>query len=136
MQRRWVGKNVNLALLSSYIENFFKIRGLETGKEESEGKYTIRWAPPRVNNKRGTMKVTIVGDADDFSVEFIASERTRRSIRLGSLTTQFGGGYLLLRGLRLREALEKLEREFWAYVEDKIAHLIRFAESDTKTSQT
>ena len=61
-------------------------------------------------------------------VEIVASERTRGSIRLGMLAQLFGGGYLVVRGLRAKEALEKLEREFWVYVEEKVAHLAGSAE--------
>jgi hypothetical protein len=39
------------------------------------------------------------------------------------LTKSLGGGYFLLKGLKLQEELEKLEREFWIYVEDKVAQL-------------
>ena len=130
MQRRWTGKNVNLALLSECVEDFFKDRGFLTEKDESAGEYTILWAPPRVRNMRDAMTVRIFGNPNDFVVEIIASERTRGSIRLGMLTKLFGGGYLVLRGLRAKEALEKLEREFWVCVEEKVAHL---AESGAHT---
>lgn len=134
MQRQWVGKNVDLTLLSMYVEDFFKVRGFKTRKDESAGKYTILWAPPRVSNMRGAMTVTIMGDANDFVVELNASERTSRSIKLGLLTTMFGGGYFLLRGIRLREALEKLEKEFWVYAEEKVANLVGSAERRTTSS--
>lgn len=134
MQRQWVGNNVDLALLSRYVEDFFRVKGFKTRKDESAGKCTILWAPPRVGSMRGAMTVTIMGDSNDFVIELIASERTRRYIRLGSLTTLFGGGYFLLRGVRLREALEKLEKEFWVYVEEKVAHLAGSAERRTTNS--
>jgi len=128
MQRQWTGQNVNLALLSERVEDFFKDRGFSTEKDESAGEHTILWAPPRVRNIRDGMTVRIFGNPNDFVVEIIASERTRGSIRLGLLTQLFGGGYLAVRGLRAKEALEKLEREFWVYVEEKVAHLAGSAE--------
>jgi len=120
---QWTGKNVDLALLSECIEDFFKDRGYSTEKDESEGGYTILWAPQYAGIMRQAMTARVFGNPNDFVVEIIASERTRDSIRLGLLTQLFGGGYLVLRGLRAKEALEKLEKEFWAYVEEKIAHL-------------
>jgi len=128
MQRRWTEKNVNLALLSECVEDFFKDRGFSTEKDELAGGYTIRWAPPRVRNMRDAMTAKILGNPNDFVVEIVASERAWGSIRLGILTKMFGGGYLVLRSLRAKEALEKLEREFWAYVEEKAAHLAGSAE--------
>jgi len=128
MQRQWTGKNVNLALLSEYVEDFFKDRGFSTEKDESAGEYTILWAPPRVRNMRDAMTAKVFGNPNDFVVEIIASERTRGSIRLGMLTQLFGGGYLVLRGLKAKETLEKIEKEFWAYVEEKVVHLAGSAE--------
>lgn len=128
MQRQWVGKNVDLQLLSECVEDFFKDKGFKTEKDESAGKYTILWAPQRVRNMRNAMIARVFGKSNDFVVEIIASERTRGSIRLGMLTSAFGGGYLALRGLKTKEVLERLEREFWSYVEEKVAHLAGSAE--------
>jgi len=124
MQKRWTGKNVDLDLLSEYIEEFFTDKGLKAKTTVSQGKRTILWVPQNVRwpaNK--AMTVNIVGDSNDFTIELTATEQTLRSIKLGLLMKPLGGGYFALRGLRLREALEKIEREFWVYVEDKVAHL-------------
>jgi len=123
MQKQWVGKNVDLKLLSECIENFFKDKGFRTRIDESAGKYTILWTSQRVRNMRDAMTASVLGNSNDFIVEIVASERTRGSIRLGMLTAAFGGGYLALRGLKAKEILEKIEKEFWVYVQEKIAHL-------------
>jgi hypothetical protein len=123
MQKQWVGKNVDLKLLSECIEDFFKDKGFRTRIDESAGKYTISWAPQRVRNMRGAMSASVLGNSNDFIVEIVASERTRGSIRLGMLTAAFGGGYLALRGLKAKEILEKIEKEFWIYIEEKVANL-------------
>jgi len=123
MQRQWVGKNVDLKQLSVCAEDFFKDKGFVTEKGETREEHTILWAPQSVKNMGKAMKVRILGHPEDFVVEFVASETTRRSIWLGMLTKPIGGGFLVLQGSRLREALEKMEREFWVYIEDKIAHL-------------
>lgn len=128
MQRQWTGRNVDLALLSECVEAFFKDRGFLTEKEESAGEYKILWASPRVRIIPDGMTARVFGKPDDFVVEIVASERTRGSIRLGMLTRLFGGGYLAVRGLRAKEVLEKLENEFWVYVEEKVAHLAGSAE--------
>jgi len=128
MQRRWGGKNVDLKKLSGCVEDFFKDKGFVTEKNESVEEHTISWAPQSVKNMNKTMKVRILGDPNDFVIELMASESTRRSLWLGLLTKPFGGGYLVLQSLRLREALEKLESEFWVYIEDKVAHLAGSAE--------
>jgi len=124
MQTRWTGKNVDLDKLSECIEEgFFRDRGFSTERTESEGERAILWTPQRAINMRRAMMVKIVGDSNDFMIELKASELAGRSIQLGLLTKIFGGGHLAIRGLRLKEALEKLEREFWVFVEDKVAQL-------------
>lgn len=123
MQKQWIGKNVNLKLLSECVESFFKNKGFKTKKDASDGKYTILWTSQRVRSMRGAMMASVFGNSNDFIVEIVASERTRGSIRLGLLTSAFGGGYLALKGLKAKEALEKLEKEFWIHIEEKVANL-------------
>jgi len=129
MQKRWRGKNVNLNELSDRVEDFFKEKGFLTKRVESAEEHTILWAPQRVaKNVEQAMRTRVIGDSNDFVIELVASELTNRSIRLGMLTKPFGGGYFLLKSLRLREALEKIENEFWAYTEEKVASLAGSAE--------
>ena len=142
MQKRWTGKNVNLNLLSERVESYFKNKGFMTKRTESEGELILLLVPQHTEDVRKTMMTKtagtqtpqyapnvkgmtakIIGDPNDFTIEFTPSEITRRSIWLGMLTKIFGGGYLILQSLKLREALEKLEREFSIYIEDEIANL-------------
>lgn len=123
MQRRWVGKKVDLNQLSACAEDFFKDKGFVTKKYESRGEHIVLWSPQRVKSIDKAMKVRIFGDPNDFVIEIMASESTRRSMWLGMLTKSFGGGYLVLRASKLREVLEELEKEFWIYIEDKTANL-------------
>lgn len=125
MQGRWVGKNVDLALLSERIENFFKDKGFKTAKDWSPPEYTISARPQRGIGILGRVIIRVLGDSNDFLIEFSTSGHSRSAIRSGFLTTMFGGGILLLRGLKSQEALEKLEKEFWVYVEEAVMHLIK-----------
>jgi hypothetical protein len=70
----------------------------------------------------------IAGHPDDFIVDLRASELVTRQVRIGILTKPIGGGHYLLRSLRLQEELEKLEKEFWIFVEDKVAQLAHSAQ--------
>ncbi len=134
MQRRWTGKNVDLDLLSDCVEDFFKNRSLATRRTKSAGERTILWQPERTARMQEPMSVKVVGDSDDFTIELKASELTNRSVRLGMLTKPIGGGYFLLKSLKLREALEKLEKEFWIYIEDKVAQLAGSAQEAPRSS--
>jgi len=123
MQKQWRGRNIDLALLSERAETFFIDRGLRTMKNSSNNEYTIIWKSPLVRDLRGVMKVKIIGDPNDFRIEFLGGEAAHRSILLGLVTTLFGGGYLIREGLKLQDALEKVEGEFWAYIESEVEGL-------------
>jgi len=129
MQKQWVGKNVDLALLSECVETFFKNRGLKTMKEFSKDEYTIFWASPRVRDARGDMRVKIQGDPNNFRMEYLGGEEVHRSILLGLATTLFGGGYLIRESLKLKDVLEKVEGGFWAYIENEVECLVGSAKS-------
>ena len=123
MRKNWVGKSVDLAFLNNQIESFFRDRGLKTRKEQSGDKYSVLWSPPVAVQAGRAFKIEMQGTSDDFWIDFPDDEPARRSILSGFATTLFGGGTLILRGLRLREFLEKTEREFWPYVEDSVSKL-------------
>jgi hypothetical protein len=53
-------------------------------------------------------------------------------MRLGQLTHLFGGGVLFLRGVKSDEAEEKLERDFWIFIEEKIDFLAKSNSSAEK----
>ena len=134
MQRRWTGKNVDLDLLSDCVEDFFKSRSFVTKRTESQGEHTILWQSERTARTQEAMSVKVVGYSDDFTIELKASELTNRSVRLGMLTKPIGGGYFLLKSLKLREALERIEKEFWIYMEDKVAELAGSAREAPRSS--
>lgn len=128
MQRRWTRQNVDLNSLSDGVEDFFKSRQFVTKKSESAGERKILLQPTYSTVKLDEpISVRITGDPNDFVVELRASELTNRSVRMGMLTKSLGGGFYLLRSLKLQEELEKLEKEFWIFVEDKVAQLARSA---------
>lgn len=128
MQKRWTRQNVDLNLLSNGINDFFKSRGFMTKKSESTGERKILLRPEHSRIKlEEPISVRIAGYPGDFVIDLRASELTTRPIRMGMLTKSLGGGYYLLKSLELREELEKLEKEFWIFVEDKVAQLARSA---------
>jgi len=49
---------------------------------------------------------------------------------LGFLTGIIGGGSIFLKNVKTLETLEKLEKEFWIYVEDLVAQLVDSARAD------
>jgi hypothetical protein len=124
MQKRWRGKNVDLDQLSDSVEDFFKSRSLQPKRAETAGERTISWFPGyRGAGLKEPVTARIFGEPDDFTIDLKASELTKNSIRTGILTKPFGGGYFLLKAVKLKEELERLENEFWIFMEEKIDQL-------------
>lgn len=124
MQEQWIGKNVDLALLCSCVQDFFSGKGFKIVKDESIEECMLLMIPQNTREMHGRISVKIWGDPNDFMIEFDAGERARSSTMLGALTTAFFGGRFVLRSLKWKEVSEKLQREFWIYVEQTITRLV------------
>jgi hypothetical protein len=125
MQGRWVGKNLDLALLGERVENFFEAKGLKITRERSASEYKVSAKTQPGVGMLGPVIVRILGDSNDFSIEFLASERSRSVVKFGFITSMFGGGSFIRRGLKSQEAEEKLEKDFWIYIEEAIVQLVK-----------
>jgi len=128
MRKQWVGKNVDLALLSECFEKFLEGKGYKTKRDMPSNGYEILGTPKRFRGSSGGIVVKILGDSNDFVVKLTASQRTHDSIMWGYITTFLGGGSFLLRGLKSEEALRKLEMEFWIHAEKTVENLVGSAE--------
>jgi hypothetical protein len=130
MPRRWRGKNVDLDQLSDCVEDFFKSRTPLPKKTGTADERTISWLPRHAGARlKEPVTAKITGDPDDFTIDLTASELTKNSIRIGVLTKPFGGGYFLLKAVKLKEELDRLENEFWIFIEGKIDQLAGSAQS-------
>jgi hypothetical protein len=123
MQFQWVRKNVNLTLLSESIEDFFKSKGFEVRELESAKGYRFLILPQQRRRIDGRIDVTVSGDPNDFVISFDIIESSGFLKKFGSILNLVGGGVFVLKSLKLEEALEKLEKEFWIHVQEKIGCL-------------
>lgn len=125
MQKQWVGKNVDLGLLSRCVEDFFEKKGFKTVKEESAGEYKISLVSRGSGDglARG-IYLRILGDPNDFVLELGIKGRADSLVKWELMATMLGAGRFLVRSLELQEVLEKLEREFWVYVEEVVTRLV------------
>lgn len=112
-----MGKNVDLKLLSEQVIGFFEKKYFKTKSNTLKTGFAI-YAVTENNDEPGVV-VRIHGSSNDFMVEFSASEP--RGSKLGLILSFLGGGGFLLRSLESQERLEKLEREFWAFLDDQLS---------------
>jgi len=84
--------------------------------KSSEKEHHIIARPRQFHGIVEEINVYIIGEPEDFKVKFVAGSRSNAWIKLGTITSLLGGGVFLVKGLKSQEALEKLEKEFWDYV--------------------
>lgn len=127
MERRYNDRNVDLSLLSQWVENFFKNKDFKTTiKKETKG-YKIAVQPTYIHEVADRITVSISGTPNDFVLKFVVGARSSFFMKFGALTTFLGGGFAFLKGVKSQEAEERLERNFWTYVEEKISTLTNSA---------
>jgi hypothetical protein len=114
-----VNKNVDLEGLTKQVEDFYKGKGFEVVVERSKDAFKVV-AALRVGERVRSSYVSITGNPNDFTVEFVGSQIGRFSQFLMPLITMVGGGVLVLDRLRNQEFFEKLEAEFWVSVEHAV----------------
>lgn len=123
MEKRWQNHGVNLQRLAQSVENYYSRRKIKVKETVLEDGYSIRVVPTGLRTA-GVMCITIRGTPDDFTIETRATEDEDRAVKVGLMTTIFGGGIMVLRNTKTREQMEKMEREFWSAIEETIGSLI------------
>jgi len=123
VEKRWQNHGVNLQRLAQSVENYYSRRKIKVKETVLEDGYSIRVVPTGLRTA-GVMCITIRGTPDDFTIETRATEDEDRAVKVGLMTTIFGGGIMVLRNTKTREQMEKMEREFWSAIEETIGSLI------------
>jgi len=123
MEKQWKNLNVSLRQLAKIVEDRYSGRNLKVKETPLADGYSIRviLTEPRT---LGVMRIDIRGTPNDFRIETSATEREDDALKLGLLTSIFGGGSFILRNLKGREEVEKLEHEFWGTIEETIRSLM------------
>jgi hypothetical protein len=115
LQTRWINKDVDLERLSKRIEEFYQSKGFEVLVEHPKDAFKVV-GMLRIGEKSRFSYVSISGNPNDFKVEFSGGQMGRTRFFV-PLITMFGGGFLILDRLRAQEFYDKLETEFWVFVE-------------------
>ena len=123
METCYQSRNVDLSHLNERLVSFFKKKGFRTNVEKSTNRYMITARSTHAHEIFGVVIVSIFGNSNNFVVKFESGARSTALIKFGHLTSLLGGGNFFLRGLKSREAEERLERKFWVYVEETINFL-------------
>jgi hypothetical protein len=123
VKSRYKGKNVDLSLLSERVVKFFIEKEFTTSLRKEKEKYVIVATPQMFHGIAENINVEVSGGADDFTVTFDAGSHSRGFVILGNILALFGAGFFVLKGIKSLEEIEKLEKTFWAYVDETIWQL-------------
>jgi len=137
VRNQWLQKNVDLNVLAERIRPFFSETDFETTAEKTQKGYMIQ-AISKIPNLKLRINVTILGRPNDLTVEFSADRGGYSSLSMiaGYLTTMFGGGFLISREAKKREALGLLENSFWRHTQMQVADLVDSATHTKSHSKT
>jgi len=130
IQNVWVNKNVSLKSLAEYVEFFFKKKGFTTNRKENGEQYTITMIGQHEDGSHVKMNAKVFRDKDKLFIELSAGEQGIIS-KLDSLTTLIMGGYITLQKIKSEETLDKMESEFYDYINQVILDLENAAGSTT-----
>jgi len=130
MRDQWRENNVDLNKLSEGVKQFFNRGHFQSKLEKTGNGYRIEAATEKISNVQLQISVDILGEPNDFSIEFIADKRKGFFSPLmiaGYIATALGGGIIFRSEMKLQEALDKLEKEFWSHVDEQVALLTNSA---------
>ena len=134
MKTRWFDKNVDLGMLVERIISFFHDMEFETSLEKVQEGYQIK-SVSKTPDLRLRIEINVFGGPNDFTVTFSSGSEGgyfSPSMVVGYLASIFGGGYLVQKEVKKREALDAVENKFWKHVETQVANLTGSA---TKTKR-
>jgi len=120
MQTTWLKENVNLNQLSDFAKQFFEERGFEVTTQK-ESKNEIRLSAKIKITPPSEVTIEIKGKPEDFTIVFRPRSAARNIRFLGPILSSLGLGIITKYEQDVSEFYEKLENEFWTFIEGKIS---------------
>jgi len=124
MWDRWTGRVTDLESLAENLRLFFERKEFNAASEErGKNEYRIVAIQKKTADESKSLlriNVTIRGEPSDFRIEFSSSADSRPFSRFANLSALIGAGIFALRELKSTEKSEKLEKEFWKYVDEAV----------------
>jgi hypothetical protein len=112
--KRFVERNADLFTLSKHVEYFFKAQNFKTTKIQTYEGFIIKVE----KSLQEKIYVKVTGEPNNFTVELSTERSSDIFIRLGILTSLFGGGGFFLKGVKSRDMLLRVESDFWRCIEE------------------
>ncbi len=124
MQKRWTNRNIDLALLTTRIGEFFKEKDFEAIKGETPAGYQILAENSTHIKLEGYISLLVEGKPNDFNVKLeLCKGEKKSSFAPLLLTTMFLGGYFLSKRLKAEENWINFKKEFWTHLDNIVMNL-------------
>jgi hypothetical protein len=116
---RWFDKSINILDVEKAAKSFLEQRGYTVNSSDDAGSKKIAAV---LREPEGTRRViiTISGQPNDFIVDFSAGAAAQLATKFSSFITYFGGGLIQRHSLKEKEFYDRLEEQFWEYLEESI----------------
>jgi hypothetical protein len=122
METRWLKKNVDMNQVFNLAKKFFEDKGFEvTAYKESKNANKFL-AKTKIGPPLDVI-VEIKGKPEDFTVFFKLKNIGSKVKYWGPYLSSVGLGILFRHELHVSELYEKLESDFWAFMEEKISSI-------------
>jgi hypothetical protein len=119
LRTEWLDKNVEPSTLCGPIESFFQKMGFSSKEKFVKGKHRIEVFLSDFGNRVFAV-VEVYGDPNRIVVDFLPwgkDERDARMMLSSSILTILGGGILVQQDLKRKDLMEKVESQFWAFLD-------------------
>jgi len=120
MYLRYVGDNVDLDLLVSYLKKYFEEKKYKVEEIRKDGKRLLLCKIP--NFSKG-LEIVIEGDPKDFSIATSLESWRFSSLLLYGLYSLFGGGIFILNEVKNKEFMSELEKDLKFFIERAVSLL-------------
>jgi len=111
-------KNVDFSVLADKIRDFFEEKGFKAIIKNDASRVFISVELEGLTLKeRKVADVILESNADDSVTVVFGSDVNSAPVRMSPFLSLFGGGFLTLKSLKYSEMLERLEKDFWDFVD-------------------
>jgi hypothetical protein len=120
LRTEWHEKHIEPSRLCGPVESFFEKRGFSTKETFAKGRHRIEAFLSHFGSEPFAL-VELYGDQNKIVVDFLPwgkDERKARMMLSSSILTMLGGGILVQQGMKRRELMEKVEDQFWAFLDE------------------
>jgi hypothetical protein len=125
MQRRWLSKNVDLAILADRTVQLLEANEFDVTELKTEKGYEIVAGESSKYKISRSLLITIEGKPEEFLISLeLDKEGEKERFRFPvMLTAMMGGGYFLLKQLKSDEAWMNFGKDFWKEIDRLITGL-------------